>query len=220
MATWFSKVLGTSNGKGQHYLSYDQLLMIMYLKISISDFLTVFSARCKSFFIERRPGYALGSAALFATTTSTIIAVHATVPDATYNMEPISGKAAFYVWIYNIIWFLIQDFAKIFAYWAFAQVSHDDVDKEEERLRSMRARRALVSGNADAQQRINLRASGALGGGGLRGSFLNVSAAAAGRAGGSLAAKTMAGMEAVLESAHQRIRTLEANQAEMSRQIA
>lgn len=219
-ASWLGDPVKTVDGTTQHYLSYDQLLMIMYLKISISDFLTVFSARCKSFFFERRPGYALGSAAIFATTVSTIIAIHATVPDATYNMKPISGKAAFYVWLYNIIWFIIQDSAKIFAYWAFAQISHDDVDKEEERLRSMRARRALVSGAADVQKRADLRASGAVGGGGLRGSFLNVSAAAAGRTGGGQAAKSMAGMEAVLEAAHQRIRTLEANQAEMARQIA
>jgi hypothetical protein len=210
------------NGKEHHYLAYDQLLMVMYLKISISDFLTVFSARCKGWFNERRPGYALGSAAIFATTVSTIIATCATIPDETYNMQPISGAAAGYIWIYNILWFFVQDLGKIMAYKVYAQLNHADVDKENERLRSMRAKRAKFLGQEEKGHRAELRASGAVGGFGgasLRGSFLNVSAAAGARAGGSASARSQAGMEAVLEAAHQRILALENSQAEMARQL-
>ena len=219
----FAEYIGSPTPHGQgHYLEYDQLLMVMYLKISISDFLTVFSARCKGWFNERRPGYALGSAAIFATTVSTIIATCATIPDETYNMQPISGAAAGYIWLYNILWFFVQDLGKIIAYKVYAQLNHADVDKENERLRSMRAKRAKFLGQEEKSQRADLRASGAVGGFGgasLRGSFLNVSAAAGARAGGSASARSQAGMEAVLEAAHQRILALENSQSEMARQL-
>ena len=49
-------------GMGLPYIeTYGQLMMAMYLKISVSDFLTVFSARCRGPFFERRPGAALTS---------------------------------------------------------------------------------------------------------------------------------------------------------------
>ena len=39
----------------RHYLPYEQLIMIMYLKISISDFLTLFASRTRGPFYERAP---------------------------------------------------------------------------------------------------------------------------------------------------------------------
>ena len=43
--------------------------------MSISDFLTLFSARTRTWFWERRPGYALGVACIIATGSSTILSL-------------------------------------------------------------------------------------------------------------------------------------------------
>ena len=49
--------------------------MAVYLKISVSDFLTVFAARTRGPFWSRAPGTLLFAAALVATVASTIIAL-------------------------------------------------------------------------------------------------------------------------------------------------
>jgi H+-transporting ATPase len=156
---WFSHLLGAPasgaafpvdpyerrvEGAAHSYLEYDQLLMVMYLKVSISDFLTVFSARTRSFFFTRRPGFALLGAAALATSVSTLIATRATIPDDTYMMKPITAKAALFVWLYNLVWFLAQDCLKIFAYWCFGRLKNPAAERERERLRNMRSRRELV----------------------------------------------------------------------------
>ncbi|MFY7854788.1 MAG: DEAD/DEAH box helicase, partial [Rubrivivax sp.] len=48
---------------------------MIYLKISISDFLTLFAARTRVWFWERRPGYALGAACIVATSSSTLLSL-------------------------------------------------------------------------------------------------------------------------------------------------
>lgn len=50
-----------------------QVMMIIYLKVSISDFLTVFAARTRSFFFTRRPGLPLVFAAMVALGASTLL---------------------------------------------------------------------------------------------------------------------------------------------------
>jgi len=138
-------------------------------------------------------------------------------------MKPITGKAAGIVWAYNLIWFIIQDIAKLVAYWCFDKLNEASAQKEEERLRAIRSRRACVLEDAAVSQRNDIRASGALapGGSALRGSFLGIATAAAGGSGalGSLGGSGTA-TDAVLEAAHKRIKALEASQATMARQIA
>merc|ERR1712072_1654601 len=43
----------------RYYLKYEELLMLMYLKVSISDFLTLFCARCRGPFFSRAPAIPL-----------------------------------------------------------------------------------------------------------------------------------------------------------------
>jgi H+-transporting ATPase len=49
---------------------------MLYLKISLSDFLTVFAARTRGTFYSRKPGALLFTAACFAMFTSTMLALH------------------------------------------------------------------------------------------------------------------------------------------------
>lgn len=104
-------------------LSYGQIITSIYLKVSISDFLTLFSCRMgEQWFFQGRPAPLLAGAACLALTASTIIAVAWPVsyPDNIYTMglgrrRPY-GLAAF-IWCYCIVWWFIQDAAKVATYY-------------------------------------------------------------------------------------------------------
>lgn len=102
-------------------LTYGQVTTTIYLKVSISDFLTLFSARTEGFFWTSTPSYILVIAGGIALSLSTILA-------CSWPAEPLDGidiiglsrrapKAlAFYVWLYCLFWWIIQDFAKVLLY--------------------------------------------------------------------------------------------------------
>ena len=60
---------------GQNYVYFEDVRAIIYLKISISDFLTLFSARTRTWFWERPVGALLGIAAIIATFMSTVFSL-------------------------------------------------------------------------------------------------------------------------------------------------
>mmetsp|Transcript_13434 Transcript_13434/g.25304 ORF Transcript_13434/g.25304 Transcript_13434/m.25304 type:complete len:250 (-) Transcript_13434:1087-1836(-) len=53
--------------------SYGEVLTVMYLKVSISDFLTIYAARTSWFFWSRRPSKVLNGACIVATLAATFI---------------------------------------------------------------------------------------------------------------------------------------------------
>jgi H+-transporting ATPase len=53
---------------------YGELLTVIWLKVSLQDYLTLFSARCHSFFWERMPSKIVMSASVAATLCSTLLA--------------------------------------------------------------------------------------------------------------------------------------------------
>ena len=65
-------VFGSS---GRTFLLFTEIRCIIYLKISISDFLTLFSARTRTWFWERPVGALLGIAAIIATFMSTVFSL-------------------------------------------------------------------------------------------------------------------------------------------------
>ena len=99
---------------GMGGLSYGQITTAIYLKVSISDFLTLFSARTgDDWFWSSYPAPILLFAALFALTTSTAIAL--AWPSSTIDEVYTEGLArrepyelAVYIWIYCIVWWFIQ----------------------------------------------------------------------------------------------------------------
>ena len=103
-------------------LSYGQITTSIYLKVSISDFLTLFSARTgDDWFWSSCPAPILFSAACFALTSSTIIALAwpSSTIDGVYTLGLARRKPhllAFYVWLYCIIWWFVQDASKILAF--------------------------------------------------------------------------------------------------------
>ena len=110
---------GILQGFGMKNLSYGQVTTAMYLKVSVSDFLTLFSSRSgERWFWSSRPANILLAAAAVALTTSTILAISwpASYPDGVYSLglglrDP---KSLFlWIWAYCLVWWIIQDAAKV-----------------------------------------------------------------------------------------------------------
>ena len=103
-------------------LSYGQITTTIYLKVSISDFLTLFSARTHDgYFWSSKPSAILLVAALLALTISTIIASSwpECYPDGIYTMGLAYSKPytlTLWVWIYCIAFWFLQDAAKVACY--------------------------------------------------------------------------------------------------------
>ena len=110
--------------------------MAVYLKISVSDFLTVFAARPRGPFWSRAPGTLLFAAALVATVASTIIALSwpdgAGASSEDDAMEAITGGLVAVVWIYDIVFFLAQDLLKVL--FVKAINAYVGVNEEENKL--------------------------------------------------------------------------------------
>lgn len=107
---------------GIGHLSYGQVTTSIYLKISISDFLTLFSSRTEAdWFFSTKPAPILIIAGAIALSISTILACSWPMsnPD---GIEALGlGRAkpyalAVYIWIYCIIWWFIQDFCKVIVF--------------------------------------------------------------------------------------------------------
>lgn len=103
---------------GFNSLSYGQVITIMYLKVSLSDFMTLFSARTGvDPFFSTAPSAIVSGAGMLAVTASTLIALfwpfHEDGPDAG---APISIAICTFVWIYCIVWFFIQDAIKVMVF--------------------------------------------------------------------------------------------------------
>jgi len=94
-------------------LDFEQVCGAMYLQISVTDFLTLFSARTRGMFFTQPPGKVLFAAACFSMTCSTVLAL--TWPFGE-DMSAISWKTALVVWCYCLITFLIQDILKTLTY--------------------------------------------------------------------------------------------------------
>ena len=133
---FMGNVFGSS---GRNYLTWFEVRTILYLKVSISDFLTLFSARTISWFWERKVGKYLAIAATFALTTSTLLALF--WGDIFYNLQGaymaslrFSKGAVLATWAYCILWWFAQDALKIVSHYWWDSVikTHQAVAKEIE----------------------------------------------------------------------------------------
>ena len=109
------------NAFGIGAFSYGEILTVVYLKVSLSDFLTVFTARTNSWFWSRTPGKILLAAAVIATVAATFMSVYwfldvdigngdsGSIP----NMKKVSWGVAGFVWLYNLVFFILQDVVKV-----------------------------------------------------------------------------------------------------------
>ena len=110
---------GILQGFGMSGLSYGQVTTAMYLKVSVSDFLTLFSSRSgEDWCWSSRPANVLLAAAAIALTTSTMLAIFwpASHPDGVDSLglglrEP--RPLFLWIWAYCLVWWIVQDAAKV-----------------------------------------------------------------------------------------------------------
>ena len=119
LRSWQPGSLMQATGLGG--LNYGQITSCIYLKVSVSDFLTLFSARTGSdWFWSSAPARPVEIAAAIALTLSTTIAClwPKSSPDnvETEGLAYNTHGLAFLVWLYCLVWWLIQDAAKVFTY--------------------------------------------------------------------------------------------------------
>lgn len=98
---------------GLKNIAYEEVVCMMYLKVSLSDFLTLFASRNRGPFWQVKPGKLLCAAFLIAVGASTALAC--TWPFGE-GAKGISSKICALVWIYCLVWFLIQDLVKVLFY--------------------------------------------------------------------------------------------------------
>jgi H+-transporting ATPase len=110
---------------GLEGLQYGQITTAIYLKISVSDFLTLFSARTgRRFFWEIKPAPILLAGATIALAISSLVSIFwpDSEPDGILT-EGLQGNLSlfWFVWIYCVLFWLLQDLAKVLTYhWMYA----------------------------------------------------------------------------------------------------
>jgi H+-transporting ATPase len=113
-------LLALGSGSNAAGISYGQITTSIYLKISISDFLTVFSARTGGGWAwnDPQPSLVLLVAAVFALSMSTVLAIAwpASVIDDV-RTEGLGYRRPYelvvYIWLYTLGFWLVQDAAKV-----------------------------------------------------------------------------------------------------------
>jgi len=98
-------------------LDYGEVVTMMYLKIALSDYLTLFNARTKGWCWMNAPSKVLLAAAAIALFSSTMLAAY-WPEDNKEEMCPISWALVLFVWVYTFLWSFVQDAGKIVCYWA------------------------------------------------------------------------------------------------------
>lgn len=110
---FFSKV-------GMQGVDYGQVTTAIYLKVSVSDFLTLFSARTgDKFFWQIRPSPILLFGGVFALTLSSILSIFwpYSTPDGIETEGLRSEMGVFvFVWLFCLIFWVIQDASKVLLY--------------------------------------------------------------------------------------------------------
>jgi H+-transporting ATPase len=115
--SFFSKI-------GLNSVEYGQVITAIYLKISVSDFLTLFSARTGThFFWQVRPALVLFIGGCFALGLSSVLSLF--WPTSVIEEIPVQGLSSdvgvfVFVWLFSLVFFFFQDFLKVATYrWMF-----------------------------------------------------------------------------------------------------
>ena len=105
---------------GMRGVEYGQITTAIYLKVSVSDFLTLFSARTGSkFFWQIAPAPILLGGGVFALAVSSILSLvwPPSSPDG-IETEGLSSDAGVFgfVWLFCLFWWFVQDACKVLLY--------------------------------------------------------------------------------------------------------
>src|ERR1700683_5295189 len=104
-------------GMNVFHLDHAHVQTFMYLKLSVAGHLTIFLTRTRGPFWSIRPAKILWIAVLGTQAIATLIAVYGIF------MAPLGWRYAGIVWGYALVWFLLNDRAKLLTYWIFDRKS-------------------------------------------------------------------------------------------------
>ena len=104
-------------GEREFNLDRPHLQTLMYLMLSVAGHLTIFLTRTRGPFWSIRPAKALLMAVFGTQILATLIAVYGVF------MTPLGWNWALAVWGYALVWFLVSDRIKLFAYKVFDPTS-------------------------------------------------------------------------------------------------
>jgi len=110
----FMTASGMDKTFGMDQLTFQQVKTMIYLKIALSDYLSLFNSRCRKWFFTRAPSKHVVGAAIFSTVCSSLLAHF--WPFGSDMVGIPMGVVAF-VWLYTIFWGGIQDCFKVATYW-------------------------------------------------------------------------------------------------------
>ena len=100
-------------GERVFHLDRAHIQTLMYLKLSVAGHLTIFLTRTRGPFWSTRPAPVLLLAVLSTQLIATLIAVYG------FFMTPLGWGWTLFVWGYALVWFLVNDRAKLLAYRVF-----------------------------------------------------------------------------------------------------
>jgi H+-transporting ATPase len=100
-------------GERVFHLDRAHIQTLMYLKLSVAGHLTIFLTRTRGPFWSMRPARVLWLAVVGTQIVATLIAVYGLF------MTPLGWGWALFVWGYALVWFLVNDRLKLFAYRVF-----------------------------------------------------------------------------------------------------
>jgi len=115
-------------------ISYGKITSSIYLKVSVSDFLTLFSARAGGdWFFMVKPAPVLLYGAMFALTCSTCFAMFwpKSYPDGIQTeglVESPPYMLEVFVWSWSLTWWLAEDAAKVFCRWIVHKYNIFDIN--------------------------------------------------------------------------------------------
>merc|ERR1711966_428879 len=124
----FMKSIGLGN------LPYGKITTSIYLKVSVSDFLTLFSARAGGdWFFMVRPANILLGGAMFALTCSTCFAMFwpKSYPDGIQTEGLVRSPPYMlevFVWTWSLAWWLAEDAAKVLCRWIVHKYNIFDIN--------------------------------------------------------------------------------------------
>ncbi len=97
---------------GERVFHFDKahIQTLIYLKLSVAGQLTIFLTRTRKAFWSIRPSRTLLIAVFTAQSIATLVAVYGVF------MAPLGWGWAIFVWVYAIVWFLINDRLKLLTY--------------------------------------------------------------------------------------------------------
>ena len=147
-------------------LTYGQVVSMMYLKISLSDWWTIFAARTQGFFWTRAPSRLVFAAASFATLVSTLLALswpfeHVDFDGALYlerqeqldgQLIGLEGQHVVFTWIFTIVWFLVQDGCKVLMYKVLYHFDVCGIRSEAEANADRVAKNRAIQARVDAHE--------------------------------------------------------------------